>query len=179
MKRVVCTGLCTTLFLFLSKDIPMPGKYFEDLLPGQKISHTLGRTLTETDNVLFNSITMNTQPLHINADFAKDSLFGRPIVNGILTMGLVVGITVPDLTEGTLIGNLGYERVSHPRPVFCGDTIYVETEILESRPSRSRPDRGIVRFKHLGRNQHGEVVIELERTALILKRSATEKTQGA
>lgn len=148
----------------------MPGKYFEDLRPGQIIKHSLGRTITETDNVLFNSITMNTQPLHINADFAAKSTFGKPIVNGILTMGLVVGITVPDLTEGTLIGNLGYERVSHPRPVFPGDTIYVETEVLESRPSRSKPDRGIVRFKHIGRNHHGEVVIELERTALMLKR---------
>ena len=148
----------------------MPGKYYDDLTPGQKITHPLGRTITETDNVLFNSITMNTQPLHINADAAEKSLFGRPIVNGILTMGLVVGITVPDLTAGTLIGNLGYERVSHPRPVFHGDTIYVETEVLEARPSRSKPDRGIVRFKHIGRNQHGEIVIELERTALMLKR---------
>ena len=148
----------------------MPGKYFDDFTPGQIIKHSLGRTITETDNVLFNSITLNTQPLHINADFAAKSLFGQPIVNGILTMGLVVGLTVSDLTEGTLIGNLGYERVSHPRPVFCGDTIYVETEVLETRPSRSKPDRGIVRFKHLGRNQRGEVVIELERTALMFKR---------
>jgi acyl dehydratase len=139
-------------------------------MPGLMIKHSLGRTITETDNVLFNSITMNTQPLHLNADFAEKSIFGKPIVNGILTLGLVVGISVPELTEGTLIGNLEYQRVSHPRPVFYGDTIYVETEVLEARPSTSKPDRGIVRFKHIGRNQHGEVVIELERTALIYKR---------
>ncbi len=148
----------------------MPGKYFEDFTPGEVIKHTLGRTLTETDNVLFNSLTMNTQPLHMNADFAAKTNFGQPIVNGILTMGLVVGITVPDLTEGTLIGNLGYQNVNHPRPVFHGDTIYVETEILDKRPSRSKPDRGIVRFKHIGRNQHGEIVVEIERAALMLKR---------
>ena len=147
----------------------MSGKYFEELIPGQIIKHTLGRTLTETDNILFNSLTMNTQPLHIDAHFAASTPFGKPIMNGILTMGLVVGITVPDLTAGTLIANLSYERVSHPRPVFQGDTLYVETEVLETRPSRSKPDRGIVRFKHIGRNQHGETVIELERTALILK----------
>jgi acyl dehydratase len=150
----------------------MPGKYFEELPVGLKIKHSLGRTITETDNVLFNSITLNTQPLHINTDFAEKSIFGKPIVNGILTLGLVVGISVPELTEGTLIGNLEYQRVSHPRPVFCGDTIYVETEIIEARPSQSKPDRGIVRFKHWGRNQHGEVVVELERTALIYKRPA-------
>ena len=156
----------------------MPGKYFEELAPGQTIRHAIGRTLTETDNILFNSLTLNTQPLHINADFAAKSQFGRPIMNGILTMGLVVGITVPDLTAGTLIGNLGYERVSHPRPVFQGDTIYVETEVLETRPSRSKPDRGIVRFKHIGRNQHGEIVIELERTALMLKWPPEEANHG-
>ena len=148
----------------------MPGKYFEDFSPGQIIKHSLSRTITETDNVLFNSITLNTQPLHIDADFAARSQFGRPLVNGILTLGLVVGISVPDLTAGTLIGNLGYERVNHPRPVFHGDTLSVETEVLDLRPSRSKPDRGIVRFKHIGRNQHGDIVIEVERTALIFKR---------
>jgi acyl dehydratase len=153
----------------------MPGKYFEELSVGLKIKHSLGRTITETDNVLFNSITMNTQPLHINADFAGKSIFGKPIVNGILTLGLVVGISVPELTEGTLVGNLEYQRVVHPQPVFYGDTLYVETEVLEVRPSQSKPDRGIVRFKHVGRNQHGDVVIEVERTALIYKRTPETK----
>lgn len=148
----------------------MPGKYFEDLEPGQRIQHALGRTVTEMDNILFCALTMNTQPLHINADFASRTQFGRPIVNGIFTMGLVVGMTVPELTEGTIIANLAYEQVVHPRPVFHGDTIYVETEVLEKRPSRSKPDRGIVKLKHIGRNQHGEVVIELVRTVLFKRR---------
>ncbi len=148
----------------------MPGKYFEDLEPGQRIRHALGRTVTEVDNILFCALTMNTQPLHINADFAGRTQFGRPIVNGIFTLGLVVGITVPDLTEGTIVANLAYEQVLHPRPVFHGDTIYVETEVLEKRPSRSKPDRGIVKLKHVGRNQHGEVVIEVVRTVLFKRR---------
>ena len=115
----------------------MTGKYYDELNVGIKIQHSLGRTVTETDNVLFNSLTMNTQPLHLNVDFASKTQFGRPIVNGILTLGIVVGITVGDLTEGTIIANLGYGQVKHPRPVFHGDTIYVETEVLEKRESKS------------------------------------------
>ena len=153
----------------------MPGKYFEDLNPGEIIKHHLGRTITEADNVFFSSITMNTQPLHLNADYASKTQFAKPIVNGILTMGLVVGITVPELTDGTLIANLDYEHVVHPHPVFHGDTIYVETEIMKKRLSRSKTDRGIVRFKHIGRNQHGEIVIELIRNALMLKRPQEEQ----
>lgn len=148
----------------------MPGQYYDDLEPGMVIAHTLGRTITEADNAWFCAITMNTQPLHVNEDFASRTEFGQRIVNGILTMGLVVGLSVSDLTEGTIVANLGYERVSHPRPVFHGDTIYAETEILEKRDSQSKPDRGIVHFKQVGKNQRGEVVCELERTALFLKR---------
>ena len=158
----------------MTKGFFMSGKYFEDLTPGQVIKHTLGRTITETDNVLFNSITMNTQPLHLNKDFASRTQFGRRLVNGILTMALVVGITVPELTEGTIIANLDYQRVVHPNPVFHGDTIYVETEVLTKRASRSKPDRGIVCFKHIGRNQDGVIVVELERTALMLKHKQEE-----
>jgi len=148
----------------------MTGKYFDELNVGMVIQHSLGRTVTETDNVLFNSLTMNTQPLHLNADFASKTQFGRPIVNGILTMAIVVGITVGDLTEGTIVANLGYEKVNHPRPVFHGDTIYVETEVLEKRESKSKPDQGIVKMRHRGKNQHGEIVCEVERTALFIKR---------
>lgn len=148
----------------------MPGKYFEELEPGQTFRHTLGRTITETDNVLFCALTLNTQPLHINEDFAAHTQFGQRIVNGIFTMGLVVGLTVNELTEGTIVANLGYERVVHPNPVFHGDTIYAESEVLEKRESRSRPDCGIVRLKHTGRKTDGTVVVELERTALFLKR---------
>lgn len=148
----------------------MAGKYFEDLEVGMIINHSLGRTITEMDNVLFSTLTMNTQPLHLNEDFAGKTQFGRRIVNGIFTLGLAVGLTVPELTEGTLVANLSYESVNHPQPVFHGDTLYVETEVLSKRESRSKPDRGIVRFRHRGRNQHGAVVIEFERTVLLLKR---------
>lgn len=150
----------------------MPGKYFEDLAIGDRIRHTQGRTISEADNMLFCALTMNTQPLHINEDFASHTQFGTRIVNGIFTMGLVVGLTVPELTEGTIIANLGYERVVHPNPVFHGDTIYVETEVLDKRESSSKPDRGVVRLKHLGKKPDGTVVIELERAVLFLKRPA-------
>lgn len=148
----------------------MAGKYYDELNVGMTIRHSLGRTVTESDNVLFNSLTMNTQPLHLNADFASKTQFGQPIVNGILTLGIVVGITVGELTEGTIIANLSYEKVNHPKPVFHGDTIYVETEVLEKRESKSKPDRGIVKLRHSGKNQHGEIVCEVERTVLFLKR---------
>jgi itaconyl-CoA hydratase len=146
------------------------GKYFEDLSVGMVIKHELGRTITEADNVLFNSITMNTQPLHLNEDFAAKTEFGRRLVNGILTMGMVVGITVQELTAGTIIANLGYENVIHPHPLFHGDTLYVETEVTGKRESQSRPDRGVITLKHIGRNQDGVVVIEVTRSALFLKR---------
>lgn len=152
----------------------MPGKYFEDLHVGQQFRHPLGRTISEADNLLFSALTMNTQPLHINEDFASRTSFGRRIVNGIFTLGLVVGLSVGELTEGTIVANLSYERVSHPNPVFHGDTLYAESEVLDLRPSRSRPECGIVRLKQTGRNQNGEVVIELERTVLFLKRPGAQ-----
>lgn len=148
----------------------MPGRYFDELTVGMRIQHSVGRTVTEMDNVLFSALTMNPQPLHLNEDFASRTSFGQRIVNGIFTMGLVVGLTVAELTEGTIVANLSYERVTHPRPVFHGDTIYVETEVLEKRDSASKPDRGLVRLRHTGKNQAGTVVIELERTVLFLKR---------
>jgi itaconyl-CoA hydratase len=152
----------------------MPGKYYEDLQVGQRFRHANGRTITEMDNVLFCSLTMNTQPLHLNEDFAARSHHGRRIVNGILTLGLVVGLSVSDLTEGTILANLGYERVAHPQPVFHGDTIYAETEVLEKRESRSHPQAGVVRLRQTGRNQEGSVVLELERAVLFLKKPASD-----
>lgn len=149
----------------------MPGKHYDDLQVGQVIVHSNGRTVTEMDNVLFSALTMNTQPLHINEDFASRTEFGQRIVNGLFTLALATGLTVSDLTEGTIVANLGYEAVRHPHPMFHGDTLYVETEVVEKRESRSRPGAGIVRFKHTGRNQHGVVVLEFERTALMLKRT--------
>jgi len=152
----------------------MAGKYYEELEVGAAIRHTAGRTLTEMDNVLFCALTMNTQPLHLNEDYCnRESQFGRRIVNGIFTLGLAVGISIPDLTEGTIVANLSYENVRHPHPLYHGDTLYVESQVIEKRPSASKPDRGIVRFRHIGRNQHGEVVIEVERTALVLRRPQT------
>ncbi|MBI3536128.1 MAG: MaoC family dehydratase [Chloroflexi bacterium] len=148
----------------------MAGKFFEELSVGAKFKHAQGRTITEMDNVLFSTLTMNTQPLHLNADFAARTEFGKPIVNGIFTLGLVVGLSVSDLTEGTIVSNLEYAKVVYPHPVFHGDTIYAESEILEKRESKSRADAGIVRVKQIGRNQNGETVIELERTVLFLKK---------
>jgi acyl dehydratase len=146
------------------------GKYYEEMHVGTVIQHDVGRTVTEMDNVLFSALTMNTQPLHLNEDYCKrETQFGQRIVNGIFTLGLAVGISIADLTEGTIVANLSYESVQHPHPLFHGDTLYVESQILDKRESRSQPDRGIVRFRHVGRNQDGIVVIELERTALVLK----------
>ncbi len=152
----------------------MTGKYFDELEVGQRIVHTRARTITETDNVLFSGLTMNTQPLHLDEEFAKKSQFGRRIVNGIFTFGVVIGIGVPDLTEGTIVANLGYEKVNHPAPVFAGDTLTVETEVLDKRASESKPDRGVVRLRHLGKNQRGEVVVEVERAVMFLKRGTAE-----
>lgn len=148
----------------------MPGKYYEELEVGTVIKHSLGRTITEMDNVLFCSLTMNTQPLHLNEDFARQTQFGQRIVNGILTLGLATGISVPELTEGTLVANLGYENVRHPHPMFHGDTLYVETEVVSKRESKSKPEQGVVQFRHTGRNQDGVVVIEFTRSALMLKK---------
>lgn len=153
----------------------MAGKYYDELEVGMTIRHDLGRTITEADNVLFSSLTMNTQPLHINEDFASKTQFGQRIVNGIFTLGVVVGISVPELTQATIVANLGYEKISHPHPLFHGDTVYVETHITAQRESKSRPDCGIVTMKHIGRNQHGTIVIEVTRSVLFLKRPPGDK----
>ncbi|MDL1902817.1 MaoC family dehydratase [Anaerolineae bacterium CFX9] len=148
----------------------MAGRYYDDLDIGMHIRHDTARTLTEADNVFFNALTLNTQPLHINADFAARTEFGRPILNGLLTLSLVIGISVSELTQGTIVANLGYEQVKHPKPVFAGDTIYAETEVMAKRESSSRPECGIITLRHIGRNQHGEIVLEVTRSALFLKK---------
>ena len=148
----------------------MAGKYYDELAVGTLIKHETGRTITEMDNVMFSSLTMNTQPLHLNEHFAEQTQFGRRIVNGIFTLGVVVGITVADLTAGTIVANLGYENVRHPNPLYHGDTVYVETEITAARESNSRPECGIVTMTHTGKNQDGVVVIEVTRSALFLKK---------
>lgn len=148
----------------------MAGKYYEELDVGMRIEHALGRTVTEADNVLFCALTMNAQPLHLDEHFAAQTQFGARIVNGLFTLGLAVGLTVADLTAGTIIANLGYDNVRHPRPMFHGDTLYMTSEVLSKRDSQSNPDAGVVRLRHVGRNQRGEIVIEFERTALFRKR---------
>lgn len=146
------------------------GKYFEELNVGEKFLHDQRRTITEMDNVLFCALTMNDQPLHIDAEFAKRTQFGQRVVNGIFVLGLVVGLSVSGLSEGTIVANLSFENVLQPNPVFHGDTIWCETEILEKRESKSKRDRGVVRLKHIGRKQDGTIVCECVRTVMFLKR---------
>jgi acyl dehydratase len=134
------------------------------------VTHPVRRTVTEMDNVLFSTLTMNPQPLHIDWEFAAGTEFGRPLVNSLFTLGLLVGLTVHDLTLGTTVGNLGFERVEFPKPVFHGDTLRAETEVIAARVSRSRPDNGIVTFEHRGYNQRDELVARCVRNALMLRR---------
>jgi acyl dehydratase len=146
---------------------PARGRWFEELPVGLVVRHALTRTVTEADNVLFSSLTMNPQPLHVDADFASRTEFGRPLVNSLFTLGLVVGITVTDLTLGTTVANLGFERVEFPHPVFHGDTVHVETEVVAARPSSSRPTQGVVTFEHRAFNQRDELVVRAVRAALM------------
>ncbi|MFQ5666604.1 MAG: MaoC family dehydratase [Candidatus Binatia bacterium] len=148
----------------------MAGKFFEELNVGDVFTHQPGRTITETDNVLFTTMTMNPQPLHLDHEFARQTDFGRPLVNSILTLGIAVGLSVGDTTLGTTVGNLGFEKVEFPKPVFHGDTLYAETEVVEKRPSRSRPQWGIVIFEHRAHNQRGEVVVRCRRAAMMRRR---------
>ncbi len=148
----------------------MPGKYFEDLDPGMTFTHQPSRTVTETDNLLFTTLTMNPQPLHLDAEFAKTTQHGQVLVNSIFTLGLIVGLSVGDTTLGTTLGNLGFDETTFPAPVFIGDTITAETEVLSRRESQSRPDRGIVVFEHRGINQRGQVVARCKRSAMMMRR---------
>lgn len=134
---------------------------------GRVVEAATRRTVTETDNVLFTTMTMNPQPLHLDAEFAATTEFGRPLVNSMFTVALVVGLAVPELTLGTTIANLGFSGIEFPKPVFAGDTIRVVTEVVGARPSSSRPEAGIVTFRHEGRNQRGEVVCRATRAALM------------
>lgn len=146
------------------------GKYFEELEPGMVFDHQPSRTVTETDNLLFTALTMNPQPLHLDAEFAKGTQHGQILVNSIFTLGLVVGLSVGDTTLGTTLGNLGFDETTFPNPVFIGDTITVQTEVLEKRESRSKPDRGVVIFEHRGINQRGEIVCRCKRGGMMMRR---------
>lgn len=148
----------------------MPGLYYEEFDVGAVIEHPTRRTVTETDNVLFSTLTLNVAPLHLDAEYSKDTIYGQRLVNSLFILGLVCGITVPETTLGTTLGNLGFTDIKFPKPVFHGDTIRVQTVIENKRESKSRTDSGIVFFKHLGINQRDEVVCECRRTGLMLKR---------
>ena len=148
----------------------MAGLFYEQFEPGQVFHHAVTRTVTETDNLLLTTLSMNTQPLHLDAEFAAKTEFGRPLVNSMFTMALVVGISVTETTQGTTVGNLGFKEVRFPKPVFAGDTIRVETTVKSKRLSKSRSDSGIVDFEHRGYNQRGDIVCICERAALMLVR---------
>jgi acyl dehydratase len=148
----------------------MAGRYFEDWAVGDKIEHAVTRTVTETDNVLISTLTHNPQPMHLDHEVAAKSEFGQPLVNSIFTFGLMIGVSVADTTLGTLVANLGYDKLTFPKPVFVGDTLRSESECIAVRESNSRPTAGIVTWAHRSFNQRGELVCECTRSALLLKR---------
>lgn len=150
----------------------MAGLYFEEFTVGQVFRHQPGRTVTEADNVLFTTMTMNPQPLHLDAAFAAQTEFGQRLVNSLLTLGIAVGLSVGDTTLGTTVANLGFDKIEFPKPVFHGDTLYIETEIMDKRESRSRPDTGVVFFEHRATNQREELVARIRRAGLMRKKPA-------
>jgi acyl dehydratase len=147
----------------------MTGRWFEELEVGTKIRHSVTRTITEADNVLFTCLTMNPQPLHLDAEFAANTEFGQRLVNSLFTLGLLVGLTVQELTLGTTVANLGFSLVEFPKPMFHGDTLRAETEVIEARASKSRPTAGVVTFEHCGYNQRDELTARCRRQALMMR----------
>lgn len=148
----------------------MPGLYLEEFQPGRLFQHPLRRTVTEADNVLFSTMTLNPQPLHIDFDFCSKTEWGQPLVNSLFTLGLMIGIAVNDTTVGTTVANLGMTDTKFPHPLFHGDTVHVETEVKSVRESKSKPDRGIVEFEHRAYNQHDALVAVCTRQAMMMKR---------
>ena len=148
----------------------MAGRYFDEWQVGETIAHAVTRTVTETDNVLVSALTHNPQPMHLDHEVAAQSEFGKPLVNSVYTFGLMVGVSVSDTTLGTLVANLGYDRLVFPAPVFVGDTLRSESECTEVRESKSRPNAGIVTWEHRSFNQRGELVCKCSRSALLLKK---------
>lgn len=149
---------------------PVSGRWTEELPVGTLVRHATRRTVTETDNVLFSTRTMNPAPLHLDADYAAGTEFGRPLVNSMFTLALVVGLSVPELTMGAIVAQLAMTDVDFPAPVFAGDTIRVESEVARARPSRSRPETGIVVFEHRAHNQNDVLVCRCLRTGLIYRK---------
>lgn len=150
----------------------MGGRYFQDFTVGQTFRHEVRRTVTESDNITFSCLTCNPAAIHIDAEYSKGTEFGKPLMNSVFTLGLVIGLSVIDTTFGTTVGNLGWEEVKFPRPVFAGDTIRAETSVTALRESKSRPGQGIVTFEHRGFNQHGEEVAFCRRAALMMAKPA-------
>jgi len=148
------------------------GRWFEDLTPGLVIDHAVTRTITEGDNTLFSVMTMNPAALHLDHDFAASTEFGKPLVNSLFTLSLLIGLTVYETTHGTTIANLGFEEVAFPVPVFHGDTIHAQTEVISARESSSRPTQGIVVFEHRAFNQRDQLVARCRRAALMHRRPA-------
>lgn len=148
----------------------MRGLYFEEFEVGAQYKHGLTRTITEMDNVMFTSLTMNVQPLHLDEEFCKTTVHGQRVLNSLFTVALIGAFHVPELTMGTTLGNLGYDKIKFPNPVFHGDTLRGETTILDKRESSSRTDSGIVWFEHIGLNQRDQVVVEMTRVGLMAKR---------
>jgi acyl dehydratase len=148
----------------------MAGRYFDEWQVGDRVAHAVTRTVTETDNVLISTLTHNPQPMHLDREYAARSEFKQPIVNSVFTFGLMIGVSVEDTTLGTLVANLGYDKLTFPKPVFIGDTLRSETECIAVRESKSRPNAGIVTWSHKSFNQRDELVCECTRTALLLKR---------
>ena len=148
----------------------MPGMYFEEFTVGQRIEHPIRRTITEADNVLVTTMTHNPAALHLDAEYMKGTEFGQPLVNSCLTLSLMVGISVNETTHLTAVANLGWDEVRFPKPLFHGDTLRVETEVVELRDSKSRPDNGVVTFVHRAYNQNDELVAHCRRGALMLRK---------
>jgi acyl dehydratase len=148
----------------------MAGRYFDEWKVGDHVSHSITRTVTETDNLLISTLTHNPQPMHLDYEIAAKSEFKQPIVNSVFTFGLMIGVSVADTTLGTLVANLGYDKVVFPNPVFVGDTLRSESECIAVRTSKSRPNAGIVTWAHRSFNQRDELVCECTRTALLLKK---------
>src|SRR5579862_7348652 len=152
--------------------VAVAGKYFDQFEVGQTFVHEVRRTVTDMDNILFSSLTCNPAAIHIDHEYAKTTEFGKPLINSIFTLGLVVGLSVQDTTLGTTVGNLGMEDTRFPKPVFAGDTIHAETRVVALRESKSRPTQGVVTFEHVGYNQRNEIIATCRRVALMLRKPA-------
>ena len=154
----------------MTGDRPVGGRWFEELTPGLVIDHVVSRTITESDNTVFSTMTMNPQPLHLDESFAEQTEFGTRVVNSMFTLSLLIGLSVYETTLGTTVANLGFEDIRFPLPVIPGDSIRAQTEVVAARASSSRPTQGVVTFEHRAFNQRGELVAQCRRSALMHRR---------